>query len=1100
MRGGQAESAAGNLVRTIWLGWLVFVVYGSLVPLDFQPMPLSEALDRFAHVRLLDVGVQGRADWVANGVLYVPVGLLTALVLAGGGRLSRPLAGVAALLLGCGLALWVEFTQVFFPPRTVSLNDLVAEGLGCLLGVVLASVGAARWAALQLIWQRRRPPLMAGGLLSVGALVLFALSLFPFDVLISTDELAEKLHGPFWGWWRAPLFAADGWGLTLVRALAEAFVLVPLGAWWVRLRLLSPVLPSMAALLGQALWLGGALGLAIEVGQWFVASGVSQGLSVFSRALGWGLGAMLGVLSAAWGVGEWRAVLRRWTLPVMVCCLGGMAAKAGWLGGPWRSADEALLRLSTGEIHFLPFYYHYFTSEGAAVQSVVPVLLLFAPVGVLCWAWRQPLWQGSVLAAVISAVAEAGRLFAVDARPDPTNVWIAVAAATASAWVLYRVFDTNEPETQTAVVPRRAEYRPARPPSLVEPRGATPAAPRPGPGPLWWLLAAGGLALVWLWRFPVFQPAVGLLLVVSAALVWWRPVLFVAVVAAGLPVLNLTIWSGREFVDEFDVLLLVCLMVAWARRAPAIGTSLRDRALGWALALVGVSLVVSTLIGWAPWDAAALQHPDSPISPWYALRLFKGALLAALLIGVASRQISAGEPVAQAFGSGMVVGLAGVLAFVIWERMVFVGLLNFADEYRVAGPVLPMRLGGAYLDAFLVASLPFALVGTLYARFWAWRAFCAVTAVGTGYAMAVTFTRSTYLAVAVVVMVVSVGVLRPWPRGGRARLWLSGALMALLVAAAYPIITGPFASARMAVVSKDAEIRLGHARHVIAMAGEGGLTSVFGQGLGRFPAHNYWTKQLAEGASSGMAVHQFLWHSEVSLLQLGAGPVLFLDQPVYPHPGERLQIALRARAAGPGGKLVVMMCNKWLLASGHCESHTFVFSESGQGWQQRLATLNTGPLGGDTGLFQRPVRLSLYNAGLVRVDVDAVSVRDPQGTELVRNGEFDAGSDHWSYTSDDHLAWHVKNMALAVWFDLGWFGVLAFGSVLVLALGRSGRAAWHGDRSAQALFAAMSGLLIVSVFDSVVDEPRFLLLLLVLAWMAARSAMFDRLVKRGGAP
>ena len=112
-------------------------------------------------------------------------------------------------------------------------------------------------------------------------------------------------------------------------------------------------------------------------------------------------------------------------------------------------------------------------------------------------------------------------------------------------------------------------------------------------------------------------------------------------------------------------------------------------------------------------------------------------------------------------------------------------------------------------------------------------------------------------------------------------------------------------------------------------------------------------------------------------------------------------------------------------------------------------------------------------------------MRDALGSELLSNTDVSAGSDHWNYTSDDHLAWHAKNMVLAIWFDLGWIGVLAFGGLLALALVRSGRGAWAGNRWAQALFAALAGLLIVSVFDSVIDDPRFLLLLLVLAWLGA---------------
>lgn len=1065
--------AGGGAARAPWLVWLAFVVYGSLVPLEFKAVPLSEAWTRFLDIRLLDVGLQGRADWVANGVLYVPVGFLGTLTFAGGVARRRLLAGGLALVLGCVLALVVEFTQLFFPPRTVSLNDLLAESLGCLLGVLAAGLGMRHWREALDLWHGQRQRLV-NAVLPAGLLALGLFSLFPFDLLVSGAEFADKLAGGFWGWGLAPVYARDGGGLILLRLLAEALVVVPLGAWWGRrwARLHGPVAP--AAALSCVVWgglLGAGFGVLLELGQLFVASGVSQGLSVISRSGGWGLGAALGLHTLAWGEQAWRAMLRRWTWPVLAACWLAASAKAGWWSGAWGGADQAWARLSSGEVRFLPFYYHYFTSEGAAVQSAVPVVLLFAPWGLLAWAWRRSPWLAGLGTGVVAMVMEAGRLFLPAVRPDPSNALIAAAAAAAVTWGLQQV-------GRGAVVPGgRAPVAPAAPASKPCNTGWC--------SPILWLVVA--LSVLWLWRFPLYQAAVGALLLAGAALVWWRPVALVAVAVAALPMLNLTIWSGQEYVDEFDVLVLLCLAVAWARRGPPPRLLAPDGVRWAVLVAVGLSLLASAMVGWAPWDLEALAHPNGPLSPWYSLRLFKGALLAALLVLVIRRQLAAGEPVLRSLGVGMVVGLAGVLAWVLWERKVFVGLLNFESEYRVAGPVLAMRLGGAYLDVFLVASLPFALVGALHGRNGWWRTVCALTSLGAIYAMAVTFTRSTYLAVALAVGVVAVGALRPRAATGSCRWWTLAGLMALLVVAAYPIVTGPFASARMAVVGQDMATRLAHARLVVSVRDDDAMTELLGQGLGRFPARSYWARQMSRGSSGGMGVHQFLREDGVSLLQLGAGPMLYLDQAMVADLGEQVQVRIRVRTSGPGGKLVVGLCEKWLLASGTCASHTFFMRDAEPGWRSLSVTLKTVELNRAAGWLTRPVRLSVYNAGSTRLDVDMIAVLDGQGRELVRNGGFDQDSDHWSYASDDHLAWHVKNMALAVWFDLGWLGVGALGALLLLALSRSARAAWSGERSAQALLAALTGLMVVSMFDSVVDEPRYLLLMLLLLWMAARS-------------
>ena len=62
-------------------GWLLLlyivgVVYGSLIPFEVRPHTLPEAWDEFLHIRYLNLDVVSRADWIANIVLYIPLGFL----------------------------------------------------------------------------------------------------------------------------------------------------------------------------------------------------------------------------------------------------------------------------------------------------------------------------------------------------------------------------------------------------------------------------------------------------------------------------------------------------------------------------------------------------------------------------------------------------------------------------------------------------------------------------------------------------------------------------------------------------------------------------------------------------------------------------------------------------------------------------------------------------------------------------------------------------------------------------------------------------------------------------------------------------------------
>jgi len=110
----------------------------------------------------------------------------------------------------------------------------------------------------------------------------------------------------------------------------------------------------------------------------------------------------------------------------------------GWIGGSWLGLSEGLNRLS--DISFLPFYYHYFTTEQAAMVSLLSRIAMYAPIGVAVSTWhfsgrrdkqtrKAPPLQAAWGAFITAAIFETGRLFIAEARPDPTNPLIAAFAA-----------------------------------------------------------------------------------------------------------------------------------------------------------------------------------------------------------------------------------------------------------------------------------------------------------------------------------------------------------------------------------------------------------------------------------------------------------------------------------------------------------------------------------------------------------------------------------------------------------------------------------------------------------------------------------------------
>lgn len=420
----------------IWLGWVAFVVYGSLVPLDIHPLGLDAAWQQLWQAPMLKLGVGGRADWIANGVLYLPVGFLTTGMLMGQ-RPGGPRKLAAALLgLGFGLALAVsvELAQTAFPPRTVSRNDLLAETIGTGLGMLAAWAGTGPVRALLSSLAKGGSPLRRL-LAPVYLLAFLAWALFPYDLLISPTEWTQKLQGSHVGWLLAGADKNQGLVRTVAKLLFEVLAAAPIGAWWASHH--ATAATQRRAAWGRALLLGALLGLAIELAQLFIASGISQGISVPTRALGFAAGALAWQRSADVHVEAVRALLRRATGVVLVIYLPLLTVQFGWWHGSWLGIDRAWQRLAY-EVRYIPLYYHYYTSEATALVSLVAAIASYAPVGLLGWSWHLGPGTSAWLAGLLSLVVEAGRLMAEHTKPDPTNVLIAATAA----WLAHRLVDT----------------------------------------------------------------------------------------------------------------------------------------------------------------------------------------------------------------------------------------------------------------------------------------------------------------------------------------------------------------------------------------------------------------------------------------------------------------------------------------------------------------------------------------------------------------------------------------------------------------------------------------------------------------------------------
>jgi glycopeptide antibiotics resistance protein len=443
---------------------LLLTIYGSLIPLRYEPIPWDEAVQRFRDLQAPDLwNTEARADWVVNTIQYAVLSFCGMAALCVDRRWWVGLLAAAVLVpAGCALAVALEFTQQYFPPRTVSLNDVLIESLGVVLGA-LGWLVMGQWTTgrLRRFWSQRGLAGLAAQVLPVYLVVVLVLHLMPFDVVLGRQELAEKyqegriqLH-PF-----ADL--AKGGFSPWLKLLANMAVFAPFGA-------LLALAPRWSARGGGVILAAGlALTAAIELGQLVVYTrncDVTDVLTGTTAILGgWWLVRALSEPEMAAGPGA-RAVRSAWdTLHRRLGRLGaptwvGLAlawalvvALANWQPfdftlDPARFqdsdadfSDESTAVAGLRRMSWAPFVDYYWGSRYQALDQFVLRSASFAPLGIcLALAFGRRERSGEVVTLLaglaLAALVEFGQYFIPERHPSVTDLLIEVLGA----WLGYRL-------------------------------------------------------------------------------------------------------------------------------------------------------------------------------------------------------------------------------------------------------------------------------------------------------------------------------------------------------------------------------------------------------------------------------------------------------------------------------------------------------------------------------------------------------------------------------------------------------------------------------------------------------------------------------------
>jgi VanZ family protein len=443
------QSKPSRLVGWAFL-YATIVVYSSLAvgPLGFHFVYIhpAKAWQLFLQTRYVENGSDQRADWIANLLLTVPLGFFAAgLIRAKFGGLPSRVAAILAFSGSVTFILAVKYAQLFFPPRTVTLNYITAQTIGSIFGIALFALSRT-WryrAALKSL--ERHDGLVIILRLYTTAIILYFL--FPFDFVISVDDLLGRLAelpsilpaSPGEGqsiWLRAVLIAAD-----MAATLPIGMLLAVNG----RGRSFFDLL-----IRGFVLMVG------IMIVTMFIMGGRPYLWVLLYRTVGIGLGINFIARIKGRDFRWWHYRMTRFLPLAAIAYVVAVLFINEIVTSHWRTYDQAMRALDRRGL--LPFWHYYISTKAHGAKSFMVHALTFAPIGIMVW-WRREKWAGggifsAVCAFIFSLAIETGRWFKPGLQPDFSNPMIAAAAAYAAFWMMPILWRMLQHEATLPVVPR----------------------------------------------------------------------------------------------------------------------------------------------------------------------------------------------------------------------------------------------------------------------------------------------------------------------------------------------------------------------------------------------------------------------------------------------------------------------------------------------------------------------------------------------------------------------------------------------------------------------------------------------------------------------
>ncbi|HBK05395.1 MAG TPA: hypothetical protein DDZ81_05965 [Acetobacteraceae bacterium] len=402
--------------------------------MNFVYRPPAEALWTFLATPYVEHGSDQRADWIGNLMMLVPFGFITTGALWPRRTLLRVPAAVAAMVVCVAVILAIKYLQLFFPPRTVTLNYIMAQTAGAL-------TGCCGWAT----WQARvgrlmvRRDLVGAFVLALwlysGALVLF--TLMPLDFALNADDLRTQLLR-----FPSTLWAIPGSGRP---PQVRAVLVFMAGAAFIPVGMLLTFTRQGVYRVRRGLPTVTIIGLLVTTGLYAVSSLVLSAFPVAPSILYRTLGIVAGAAALRWLVRQDADALRRWlrrAVPFLVApYLLGVLVVNQVISRHWISWQEVMAQ--GYPLGLLPLFDYYIVTKAEAAKNIVGHVVLYMPVGALFWMryGEGGAGRAGVTAALLSLCVEVARYFRPGLEGDLNAVVVGGVAAVLGAKLMPAIWE-----------------------------------------------------------------------------------------------------------------------------------------------------------------------------------------------------------------------------------------------------------------------------------------------------------------------------------------------------------------------------------------------------------------------------------------------------------------------------------------------------------------------------------------------------------------------------------------------------------------------------------------------------------------------------------